>query len=145
MHPYLPFTALPAAVLIAWFAAPYLSASDHGRYVVPRIQQIEDPSALMAGRSQIERKPDIRVQAFLPRMPPRAPAPRPRLILQSIVIGDQLNLATINGRSLQQGDRIEGYVVQRITADGVDLTRGGGRRHLPMRPLHELPPPAPAG
>jgi len=142
MHPYLPFTVVPAAVMIAWFVAPYLSASDPGRYQVPGIQQIEDPSAFMETRIRSDKKPDIRVQAFLPDKPPKPPAPEPLLILQSVMVGDKVSLATISGRSLRQGDRINGYVVRRITANGVDLVRGNRVRHLPMRPLHELPPPA---
>jgi hypothetical protein len=142
MHPYLPFTVVPAAVVIAWFIAPHLSESDPGRYQVPRVQQIVDPSALMETRVRSDKKPDIRVQAFLPQKLPKPPVPEPLLILQSVVVGDHISLATISGRSLQQGDRINGYVVRRITANGVDLARGNRVRHLPMRALHELPPPA---
>ena len=141
MHPDLPFTVLPAAVLIAWFAAPEISASSPGRYQVARVQQIEDPSALMEARAQAIEKPDIRVQVFLPHKPPKPPMPEPELILQSVVVGDQMRLATINGRNLQRGDRVEGYVVRRITTNGVDLAQGQRTRHLPMRPLHELPTP----
>jgi len=141
MHPYVPFTIVPAAVLIAWFVAPYLSESGPGRYQVTRIQKIEDPSALMQTRVRTDKKPDIRVQAFLPDTPPKPPAPEPLLILQSVVVGDHVSLATISGRSLQRGDRINGYVVRRITTNGVDLSRGNRIRHLPMRSLHELPPP----
>ncbi|MEJ1353194.1 MAG: general secretion pathway protein GspB [Candidatus Sedimenticola sp. (ex Thyasira tokunagai)] len=141
MHPYIPFAALPAAVLVAWFAAPYFSTSDPVRYRVPPVAQIEDPSALMEARAQAVEKPDIRVQAFLPHKPPRVPDPEPILVLQSVVTGDQVRLATINGRNVQEGDRVEGYVVQRITADGVVLVDGDRSRRLPMRPLHELPPP----
>jgi len=141
MHPYLPFTIVPAAVVIAWFIAPHLSASDPGRYQVPRVQQVEDPSALMQTRVRSDKKPDIRVQAFLPHTRPKPPAAEPLLILQSVVVGKHVSLATISGRNLQKGDRINGYVVRRITANGVDLARGKRVRHLPMRALHELPPP----
>lgn len=147
MHPYLPFAVLPVTVLVAWLAAPELSASDPGRYRVPKVAQIDDPSALMEARTRTVGEPDIRVQAFLPRKPPRpsAPAPKPEpepdLILQSVMIGGKVRLASINGRNLRQGDRIEGYLVRRIAADGVELADGKRSRHLPMRPLHELPPP----
>jgi hypothetical protein len=40
---------------------------------------------------------------------------------------------------------VEGYSVSRIAAHGVDLVSAGGTRHLPMRPLHELPPPVAPG
>lgn len=140
MHPYLTFTALPAAVIVAWFAAPHWSASDPGRYQVPRVKQIEDPSALMEARAQAVEKPDIQVQAFLPNKPTKPPVPEPDLVLQSVVTGDQVRLAAINGRSLRPGDRIEGYVVRRISANGVELAQGSRIRRLPMRPLHELPP-----
>jgi hypothetical protein len=59
--------------------------------------------------------------------------------------GTDVHLATINGQLVKEGDRIEGYLVTRIAADGVDLARGGKTRRLPMRPLHELPPPIQPG
>jgi len=142
MHPYLPFTVVPAAVVIAWFIAPQISMSDPGRYQVPGVQQIVDPSALMQTRVRSDKKPDIRVQAFLPHKRPKPPAPEPVFILQSVVIGEQVRLATISGRNLKQGDLVNGYRVRRITASGVELVRGNSVRRLPMRPLHELPPPA---
>ena len=148
MNPYIPYAALPAAVILGWFAAPHFSASDPGRFTVPGIHQIDDPSAQMVvARDRTDKTPDIRVAAFLPQELPKPRTTAPMLILQSVVIGDRINLVTINGRSLQKGEKIDGYVVQRITANGVDLAKGNQVRHLPMKPLHELPPPAesPAG
>ena len=145
MHPYLPFAALPIAVIGAWFAAPQWSASDPGRYRIPTVVQVEDPSALMAERSQPTGKPEIRVQAFLPHVPPRPAAPMPTLILQSVMTGKDVRLATINGQIVKEGSRVEGYLVRRITDDGVELAAGGKTRRLPMRPLHELPPPSQPG
>jgi hypothetical protein len=145
MHPYVPFAALPLAVAVAWFAAPEGSASAPGRYQIPQVPQVEDPSALMAARSERPGKPDIRVQAFLPHVPPEPPAPEPMLVLNSVMTGDGMRLASINGRIVKEGDRVEGYRVRRIGADGVELADGGRTRSLPMRPLHELPPPARPG
>ena len=59
--------------------------------------------------------------------------------------GTNVHLATINGQSVKEGDTIAGYLVQRISADGVDLAKNGKTRRLPMRPLHELPPPKQPG
>jgi hypothetical protein len=59
--------------------------------------------------------------------------------------GTDMHLATINGQVVKEGDRVEGYLVKRITADGVELAKGGKTRRLPMRPLHELPPPIQPG
>lgn len=145
MNPYLPFAALPVAVIAAWFGASHWPASDPGRYQVPRVVQIEDPSALMEARSQPDDKPEILVKAFLPHVPPRPPAPEPTLVLQSVMTGEGVRLATINGQNVMEGDRLEGYVVQRISADGVELVIDKKIRRLPMRPLHELPPPAQPG
>jgi hypothetical protein len=59
--------------------------------------------------------------------------------------GAEVYLASINGQLVKKGDRIEGYMVKRITADGVELAAGSRIRRLPMKPLHELPrPDAPA-
>jgi hypothetical protein len=109
------------------------------------VAQIDDPSALMLTRSEPAEKPEIRVKAFLPHVPPQPPAPEPTLILHSVMTGRDVSLATINGQIVKEGGRVEGYLVQLITTDGVDLVNGGKTRHLAMRPLHELPPPARPG
>jgi hypothetical protein len=145
MHPYLPFAALPIAVTAAWFAATNWSTGEPGRYHVPRVQQIENPSVPTGESSESLVRPDIRVAAFLPHVPPRPPAPAPALVLHSVMTGSDVHLATINGQVVRTGDSVAGYRVQRITSDGVDLARGGETRRLPMRPLHELPPPKQPG
>ncbi len=145
MHPYLPFAALPIAVTAAWFTASSSTVSDPGRYRVPSVAQIEEPSVPSDMRSGPGEKSDIRVAAFLPHVPPRPPSPDPDLILHSVMTGTDVHLATINGRVLREGDRIAGYRVKRITADGVELAAGDKTRRLPMRPLHELPPPVQPG
>ena len=142
MNPYLPFAAIPIAVIVAWYTAPVSSVHEPGRYQIPQVKQIEDPSALMKARAEPAETPDIRVAAFLPHVPPKPSAPEPTLILQSVMTGQDLRLATINGQIVREGDRIAGYRVQRIADDGVQLARNGKSRRLPMRPLHELPPPA---
>ena len=141
MHPYLPFAALPLAGLAAWFAASQWSGSDPGRYHVPSVAQIENPSVPDAAHAGSSGKADIRVAAFLPHVPPKPPAATPNLILHSVMTGTDVHLASINGRVVKVGDTIQGYRVQRIAADGVDLTAAGATRRLPMRSLHELPPP----
>lgn len=141
MHPYLPFAALPIAVTAAWFAASHWSSGEPGRYHIPPVAQIENPSVPADKRIESVVKPDIRVAAFLPHVPPKPPAPAPALILHSVMTGTDVHLATINGQLVREGDRILGYRVNRITADGVDLSKGGKTRRLPMRSLHELPPP----
>ena len=145
MHPYLPFAALPVAALVAWFGASHGSIGQPGRYQVPRVAPIDDPSALMGTRAEPAGKPDIRVTAFLPVAPAVPPAPEPTLVLHSVMTGKDARLATVNGRVVREGDRVEGYLVRRISAEGVELERGERTRRLPMRPLHELPPPALAG
>lgn len=145
MHPYLPFVALPFAVVAAWLAAPHSPGSETGRYRVPAVEQIENPSVPVDLRSQKFEKPDIRVVAFLPHVPPRPAVPAPALILHSVMTGTDIHLATINGQLVREGDRVEGYLVKRIAADGVELAAGGKTRRLPMRPLHELPPPVQPG
>lgn len=141
MSPYLPFAALPIAAVAAWFGASNWSASDPGRYQVPRTAQIDDPSALIrTAHSEPVEKAEINVKAFLPHVPPRPPAPEPTLILDSVMTGTDVGLASINGQIVKEGDRIEGYVVRRIAVDGVQLADGGRIRRLLMRPIHELPP-----
>lgn len=141
MQPYLPFATLPIALAAAWFAASHWSGSEPGRYQVPSVAQIEAPSIPLEMRSNTLAKPDIRVTAFLPHRPARASSAAPSLVLHSVMTGSGVHLATINGQLVREGDRIEGYLVKRITAEGVELTGRGKTRRLPMRSLHELPPP----
>lgn len=145
MNAFLPFAALPIAAIAAWYAAPEFAPSEPGRYVVPPVKQIEDPTALMEARARTVEKPDIRLKAFLPQVPPKPPAEEPTLVLHSVLTGAGVSLATINGQVVKPGDKVGPYWVKRITADGVDLLRDGKTRHLPMRPLHELPPPSQPG
>ena len=145
MHPYLPFAALPVAALAAWFGASQWSASEPGRYQISRVAELRDPSVVVDNRVDTSGTPDIRVAAFLPHVPPRPAAPEPTLVLHSVMTGQGVRLATINGKILKEGDRVEGYLVRRISDDGVELAAGGKTRRLPMRPLHELPPPARPG
>jgi len=141
MHPFLPFAALPVTVIAAWFSASHLTASDSGRFHVTQATEIEDPSALMETRSQPTEKADIHVKAFLPHIPPRPPVPEPTLVLHSVMTGAGIRSADINGQIVREGDQVEGYQVRRITMEGVELAREDSTRNLPMRPLHELPPP----
>ena len=141
MHPFLPFAALPVTVIAAWFGASHLTAGDPGRFQVTQATEIEDPSALMETRSEPAKKADIHVKAFLPHVPPRPPAPEPVLILHSVMTGAGIRLADINGQIVREGDQVQGYQVKRISMDSVVLALGDKTRSLPMRPLHELPPP----
>ena len=112
---------------------------------MPAVEQLEAPSIPSDRSAPDTGQRDIRVAAFLPHVPPRPPAPEPVLVLHSVMTGSDLHVAAINGQVLKQGDRIAGYSVQRISDDGVDLVRAGETRRLPMRPLHELPPPVQPG
>jgi hypothetical protein len=141
MHPYLPFVALPLSVMAAWFANNNWPHSDPIRYRVPAVEEIEQPSMPLARRAASDVAADVRVDAFLPKVPPRAPSPDATLILHSVMTGSDVDLASINGRVVQAGDLIEGYRVTRISAEGVELSLHGKTRRLPMRPLHELPAP----
>jgi hypothetical protein len=141
MHPYVPFAALPVAVIAAVLFAPDGSATHPSRYQVPKVVDVKDPSAPKQVRTQPAGTPEIRVQAFLPHQPPVPPAPEPTLVLHSVLTGKGVRLATINGEVVKEGDRLQGYLVRRIAADGVELAKGETTRRLPMRPLHELPAP----
>lgn len=145
MHPYIHFTALPIAVTAAWFAASHWTDNDPGRYRLPSVPQLEDPSASALVRPQVDETTDIKVSAFLPQVPPRPEKPEPTLVLHSVMTGSDVNFATINGQVLREGDSVDGYLVRHIGADGVELAHGNSVRRLPMRPLHELPPPVQPG
>ena len=142
MHPYLPFLSLPAAALSAWLAASHWPESDSFRYQVPRIVPVEDVPELMNNRSVSDEEAVIRHTAFLPQMPPIPPTVQPTLVLHSVMIGKDTNIATINGQLVKEGDRISDYLVKRIAANGVELSNLDESRFLPMRPLHELARPA---
>lgn len=145
MNPYLPFATLPIAAFTALFVAGHWSPGDPARYRVPSVVQLEAPAVPTDVNARLEGNTNIRVAAFLPHQPPRPSAPAPALILHSVMTGSDVNLATINGQLVSEGDRVAGYVVRRITADGVELASGENIRRLPMRPLHELPPPVEPG
>ena len=145
MNPYLPFAAIPVAVSAAWFASDSWSGSYPGRYQVPAVTQIENPSVPTVAHRSRSGTSDVRVEAFLPHVPPKPPQPTPNLTLYSVMTGSEVNFASINGHLVQQGDMVAGYRVQRITKNGVDLVSGSDKRHLPMRALHELPPPVEPG
>jgi hypothetical protein len=138
MHPYLPFLSLPAAALTAWLAASQWPASESYRYQVPRIVPVEDIPEVMNDRSNYAEEAVIRHTAFLPQMPPKPPAVLPILVLHSVMIGKESNFATINGKLVKEGDRVSDYLVERIAANGVELSHPDEPRFLPMRPLHEL-------
>lgn len=141
MSPYVPYLALPIALSAAWFAGSEWTGSGPGRYRVPAVVQLEEPASVeveIAGES--DRKPDIKVAALLPRVPPNPRGPSPTLILHSVMTGAKVNLASINGQLVKEGDSIEGYRVKRIAAEGVELSSAGETRQLRMRSLHELPP-----
>ena len=145
MNPYLPFAAVPVAVAAALFIASQWSGSEPGRYRTPAFTQLENPTMPVKAHAEATEEAAIRVTAFLPSVPPRPPAPAPTLVLHSVMTGDQVSLATINNQLVKEGDLVQGYTVQQIRADGVQLVAGGETRHLPMRPLHELPAPVQPG
>ncbi len=139
MSPYTPYLALPIALSAAWFFGSEWSGSSPGRYRVPPVVQLQEPAeVLSAANTNRAGQPDIRVSALLPRTPPTPRPPSPTLILHSVMTGADVNLASINGKLVKEGDSIEGYRVRRIAADGVELSSAGGTRRLRMRSLHEL-------
>jgi hypothetical protein len=145
MNPYLPFAAVPVAVGVALFAASHWNGGEPGRYRTPAFSQLENPAVPARTPAPDQQEADIRVAAFLPSVPPRPPAPAPTLVLHSVMTGAKVNMATINNQLVKEGDIVQGYRVKHIAADGVQLVAGGETRHLPMRPLHELPPPVEPG
>ncbi|GAA3955642.1 general secretion pathway protein GspB [Allohahella marinimesophila] len=60
-----------------------------------------------------------------PRAASSAAVARPKLAINSILISSARRLAIINGRSVAEGDTIEGVKVQRVSADGVRLSWQG--------------------
>ena len=65
-----------------------------------------------------------------------APAAQgPRWRLQSTLIADDRKVAVINGRTVSQGERIEGATLIEVRSDGVTLQHDGQRLvlHLPGR------------
>lgn len=145
MHPFLPFAVIPVAVAGAWFAATSWPGNDPARYRIPKVEQLENPTVQTDMAAHAAGKADIRVAAFLPHTVPKPAAPIPTLVLNSVLTGGDVNLASINGRLLRPGDQIKGYRVVEIAADGVLLKKNGKTRRLPMRALHDLPAPRKAG
>ena len=69
------------------------------------------------------------------RATPQSESARPKLKLSSILISPARRLAIINGRSIAEGDIINGVTVQRLTTDGVQLRWQGEQwtLRLPQR------------
>jgi len=141
MNPYIPFAALPVAAIAAWLAASNWPAGDPSHYPIPRVTRIDNPIVPTKVSSGPAEEPDIRVRVFVPHKPPVPPDIGPTLILESVMTGKGVRLASINGHVVKEGGRVEGYRVRRIGSDGVELVKDDKTRRLPMRSLHELPPP----
>jgi MSHA biogenesis protein MshK len=58
----------------------------------------------------------------------------PRWRLQSTLVADTRRLAVINGRTVAQGEHIEGALVREVRQEGVTLEVGGQRVELRMVP-----------
>lgn len=59
------------------------------------------------------------------------PAPGfPELMLQGISLGKKKTFATVNGKTLILGDRIEGALLVKISADSVTFEKSGAKREL---------------
>ena len=54
------------------------------------------------------------------------------LTLQSLLVSKQRKRAVINGKRVEEGDRVAGATVVKITADGVTVERNGKRRTLKL-------------
>jgi type II secretory pathway component PulC len=61
------------------------------------------------------------------------PTPQVRLVLNAITYSKENSIAIINDEILQQGDMIEGYVVEQISADEVVLKNNGKTVRLKSR------------
>lgn len=68
--------------------------------------------------------------------PPRPAQSGPRWRLQSTLVADDRRLAVINGRSVAQGERVDGAVVREINRGGVTLEVEG--RRIELRLLRDL-------
>jgi len=66
--------------------------------------------------------------------PARAVQSGPRWRLQSTLVADTRRLAVINGRTVSQGDRIDGAVVREVRQEGVTLEVGDQRVELRIVP-----------
>ena len=56
---------------------------------------------------------------------PRAAAKAPSYSVSSVVIGSDRRLAVVNGKTVSEGDRVDGARVVAVLAGGVRLQRGG--------------------
>lgn len=64
----------------------------------------------------------------------RAVESGPRWRLQSTLVADTRRLAVINGRTVAQGERIEGALVREVRQEGVTLEIGDKRVELRVVP-----------
>lgn len=67
---------------------------------------------------------------------------QPQWRLQSTLVASQRRVAVINGRTVREGEMIDGARLLEITAAGVRLERGGQSFELTLRAaaLQRLPP-----
>lgn len=66
--------------------------------------------------------------------PARTVQSGPRWRLQSTLVADTRRLAIINGRTVAQGDRIDGALVREVRQEGVTLEVGDRRVELRVVP-----------
>jgi hypothetical protein len=52
------------------------------------------------------------------------------MMLQGISLGKKKTFATVNGKTLALGDRIEGALLVKIGTDSVTFEKGGAKREL---------------
>lgn len=60
---------------------------------------------------------------------------KPRWRLQSTLVGDTRRLAVINGRTVAQGERIDGATLKEVRQEGVTLEIEGRRVELRVVPV----------
>lgn len=84
---------------------------------------------------------------WVPQQKSTAPkkAVKTQLTLMAILHSEGRQVAVINGRSLQAGDRIEGYRVEAIAVDHAILRSAKGVRRLELKKRTVKSKPAPAG
>jgi hypothetical protein len=78
-------------------------------------QQLRDPTRPQAG-----------IRDKVPTAKTKKSNPSPKLVLQTILIGDDRRAAVINGRLIAVGDTISGYRLSEIRAGEVVLLKGKG-------------------
>jgi len=105
------------------------------RYIVLGLALLMVSSASFAQELRDPTRPHAGVPDKVPRSATKKSKPRSKMVLQTILIGEDRRSAVISGRLMSVGDTISGFKLSEIRAGEVVLLKGRSK----TRTLHLFP------